>query len=304
MRPNRNVWWSERACRVRHAARRSALGWLCLGLSVLLSGGALHAETVEVLPERSSSRPIAPRYTLHEDGGVSVRICFNWSCARRETLTFTATEMSAVRGQMGLCPAADLYSRLQRLRLGVWQMETLAQKYQPLLGRDKGVNDRDPDGDGRMDCVDNATNTNTYLRVLAELGLLDGWRIGDPEVRDALSSQVHWTAAIEDERSGERWAVDSWFRPNGHLPFVTPIDAWSSGLTPWEPPFSHLNRAPRYSYELCEAVARERQMLLGRADSGRDDSGLADPDRGHSGRDHSGPDHSGRADIADRDPRE
>lgn len=199
-----------------------------------------------------TARPLAPDYRIHADGAVTQRVCFNWSCKSRERITMTAVDMAGVARQMALCPGDRLHDRLQRLRIGIWQMEALAEKYQPLFANDEAVNDRDRALEGRMDCVDNASNTTTYLNVLHDLGLLQGWSIGAPVVRQRFSDLVHWTAVVIDSGDGNAWSVDAWLRPNGHLPFVMPLKAWKSNQVPWDPPFAALNPAPRYSRQLCE----------------------------------------------------
>jgi hypothetical protein len=201
----------------------------------------------------STSEPLAPDYRIHADGSVTQRICFNWSCASRQRLTFTRTDMTEVARQMAQCPGNGWHTRVQRLRIGIWQMERLAQKYQPLLANDAAINEDDQDREGRMDCVDNASNTTTYLHVLGSLGLLPGWTVAAQQVRGRFSFQVHWTAIVVDQRGAGAWAVDSWFRPNGHLPYVMPAAEWNSGRIAWEPPFAALNPSPRFSSQLCGA---------------------------------------------------
>ncbi|RME32408.1 MAG: hypothetical protein D6786_10680 [Gammaproteobacteria bacterium] len=208
--------------------------------------------------------PAAPAYSIGEDGSVSLRICFNSSCRRTEWLRFTADEVAQVTSLLELCPSPDLRSRLQRLRIAVWQMERLAGLHEPLLANDREVNDRDIALDGHTDCVDNATNTTTYLSILKDLGKLPGWRVGEPRVRDPLDfNQVHWTAMVVDEQTGAEWSVDSWFRPNGHLPFVLPLRAWKEGARGWAPPYASLNPYPRYRELLCprEGLAEGRVSL-------------------------------------------
>ncbi|MGE0384326.1 MAG: hypothetical protein AB7Q97_06305 [Gammaproteobacteria bacterium] len=198
------------------------------------------------------SRPLPPEYRLHADGSVTLRLCFNASCARRQRLTFTAADIAHVAGQLAVCPRAGVRDRLQRIRIAVWQMQVLAQKYQPLLGNDLAVNDREYGVQGRLDCVDSSSNTATYLGILAELGHLPGWTVARPRVRDWYDfNQVHWTAVVQDQASGELWAVDSWFRPNGNLPFVLPLADWKAARRGWEPPLDALNPYPRTSAELC-----------------------------------------------------
>lgn len=199
----------------------------------------------------STTRPLPPDYLIHADGSVTLRLCFDWSCRSRQHLTFTATEMTEAARQMELCPGDGLYDRLQRLRIGIWQMEELAEKYQPLLANDEAVNTRDQDRRGRMDCVDNASNTATFLHVLRDLGLLPGWSIEAPQVRDRFSVTVHWTAVVVDTQNRDSWSVDAWFRPNGHLPFVMPLADWEGGRIAWKEPFAVWNPSPRYSNQLC-----------------------------------------------------
>jgi hypothetical protein len=159
--------------------------------------------------------------------------------------------MNEVARQMAMCPRDVQQDRLQRLRIGIWGLETLAQKYQPLLANDEAINDTDQDRDGRMDCIDNASNTTNYLHVLQGLGLLPGWSTRNPQVRDRLWLSVHWTAVVVDTQSAESWSVDSWYRPNGYLPFVMPLADWADDRLPWETPFVSRNPYPRSSDQLC-----------------------------------------------------
>ncbi len=201
-----------------------------------------------------TARPLDPDYRIHADGSVTQRVCFNWSCRSRQSITMTAADMAEVAKQMAQCPGSRLHDRLQRLRIGIWQMEALAEKYQPLFANDEAVNDRDWALDGRMDCVDNASNTTTYLNVLHDLGLLPGWSMEAPRIRNRFSELVHWTAVVSDSnsRDADSWSVDAWLRPNGHLPFVMPLKAWKSDKVPWDSPFAILNPAPKYSSQICE----------------------------------------------------
>lgn len=199
-----------------------------------------------------NTRPLPPEYRLGSDGSVSLRICFNSSCARTEVVTFTAADMGAVSAQLALCPSAELYVRLQRIRIGVWQMGMLSQKYLPMLANDREVNDREYGVEGRTDCVDNASNTTTYLQILADLGQLPAWHVEAPSVRSRFDiNAVHWTAVVSDRGTEGRWAIDSWFRPNGNLPIVIPLTSWKAAQKGWEAPFDVLNPNPRYSNELC-----------------------------------------------------
>lgn len=205
----------------------------------------------------ASSEPLVsprrPDYRVSELGSVSLSVCYNWSCAEVRRLELGAKELTQVVRQMDLCQGDGIHDRLQRLRIGVWGMELLAMRYIPALGNDRAVNDRDADLEGRTDCVDNASNTSNFLALLAELGAIPGWTLGKPRVRDLFTKDVHWTATVMDQASGATWAVDSWFRHHGHLPFVSPVADWETGRKPWEPPLDRFNPYPEALRKLCPA---------------------------------------------------
>mgnify|MGYP001816755304 FL=1 len=166
--------------------------------------------------------------------------------------------MLAVKAQLQTCPAGEGRSSntgnkpgLQRVRIGIWQMELLAKKYYPPLANDLPVNDQEYGVEGRTDCVDNSTNTTTFLHVLSELGWLPGWSIEPPAVRKPWDiNRVHWTAVVKDV-AGKHWSVDSWYRRHGHLPFVMPLINWQREERAWDMPHQNFNAYPKLVTELC-----------------------------------------------------
>jgi hypothetical protein len=201
----------------------------------------------------SVSFPLPPKYAIEPNGSVRLRICFNWSCSSRANVTFTPDDMALLTERMTACSGQSLNDRLQRLRIGIWQMELLAQKYLPILANDRAINDFEVGVKGRMDCIDNSTNTTNYLHVLKDMGALTGWIISSPKVRNRFDlNGVHWTAVIMDTETGLPWSLDSWYRPNGHLPMVMPLESWIQGKKGWEPPFERLNATPHSVDDLCD----------------------------------------------------
>jgi hypothetical protein len=81
---------------------------------------------------------------------------------------------------------------------------------------------------GQLDCIAESMNTTTYLRLLANDGLLRHHRVEPREKRTSWLVSVHWTAVIRDLSSGTRYAVDSWYRDNGQPPHILALDAWRS----------------------------------------------------------------------------
>ena len=225
----------------------------CLALVIGHSGMADAAASQQLFRgDYGSSAPLSPEYTIDQDGSVTLRICFNWSCARKRTMTFTPDDVALLKSQMAICRGKGLEDRLQRVRIGIWQMELLAQKYLPSLANDLAINDFEAGVDGRTDCVDNATNTTTYLHILQGIQELDGWQVSSPKVRNLFDvTSVHWTAVIIDTESKTPWSVDSWYRPNGHLPMIMPLASWIAEKKGWEPPFNRMNATPHSVYDLC-----------------------------------------------------
>jgi hypothetical protein len=224
-----------------------------------LVGSASSHPILDNARESSVSSPLPPDYVIDPDGSVTLRICFNWSCARRQTMTFTPADMALLKRHMAVCSGTSLHDRLQHVRIGIWQMELLAQKHQPLLANDLAINDFEAGVEGRMDCVDSASNTTTYLHILRDIRELPGWRVSSPKVRSRFDiTAVHWTAVIIDTKSGLPWSVDSWYRPNGHLPMVMPLASWIDKKKAWNPPFARLNSTPHSIDELCKTGAPNR----------------------------------------------
>ncbi|MBE0627136.1 MAG: hypothetical protein IH606_20240 [Burkholderiales bacterium] len=86
---------------------------------------------------------------------------------------------------------------------------------------------------GQMDCIDESTNTTTYLRMLQKYGLLRWHQVAERATRWSLLTWPHTTAVIEERAGLAPWAVDSWFLDNGEPPFVLPLRTWRDG---WRPP--------------------------------------------------------------------
>ena len=86
---------------------------------------------------------------------------------------------------------------------------------------------------GQMDCVDEATNTSVYLTLLQNAGLLR-WHVVDYRISRGVGSlqAPHFTAVIKEIQTGRKYAVDSWFRDNGEIPYIIPLSVWKGG---WKP---------------------------------------------------------------------
>ncbi len=80
----------------------------------------------------------------------------------------------------------------------------------------------------QFDCVDTTANTTSLLVLLDRLGLLRHHEVSTPISR-LLAGGPHFTATIQDKRSGQRWTVDPWTHDNGQLPDVWKVERWVAG---------------------------------------------------------------------------
>ncbi|MEF2146108.1 MAG: hypothetical protein V3573_11740 [Desulfovibrionaceae bacterium] len=101
-------------------------------------------------------------------------------------------------------------------------------------------------GAGQLDCIAESVNTSVYLLMLQGSGLLNYHVVGAPERRGTFIFYPHNTAILVERDSGQAFAVDSWFRENGALPAVVPVQLWKDGWRPVpqaEQPEAHDNTA-------------------------------------------------------------
>lgn len=91
---------------------------------------------------------------------------------------------------------------------------------------------------GQLDCIDESTNTTTYLLILQKQGLLKWHETLNHVTRGYfIFGWPHSSAAIKEiqtslDGSQKKFAVDSWFEDNGMRPHIIPLSLWRSG---WKP---------------------------------------------------------------------
>lgn len=80
---------------------------------------------------------------------------------------------------------------------------------------------------GQMDCIDESTNTRSLLLHLAAHGHLKHHDVQMNVSRGFLldARYFHSTSVVKD-KSGQRWAVDSWYDPAGGTPDIMPLEEW------------------------------------------------------------------------------
>ncbi len=149
--------------------------------------------------------------------------CFDFGCKSTREIDYSERHWRQVRAVFdgGI---HDREEEKQAIRRAIALMESISGE---LAGThlDKAGNYPGYDLARQMDCIDESTNTYQYLHALERLQLLK-WHRVDLKQRRIVWFLTHWTATITEIDSGKRFAVDSWYRDNGELPYIQPIEDW------------------------------------------------------------------------------
>ncbi|MGQ0526947.1 MAG: hypothetical protein ACT4OY_02780 [Alphaproteobacteria bacterium] len=92
-------------------------------------------------------------------------------------------------------------------------------------------------GHDQLDCVDESTNTTTYLYMLDQAGVLKFHTVLGAVVRLPLVHAGNWphqSAMIREDKTGDYYVVDSWFRNNGADADIVDLPTWRAGWKPEE----------------------------------------------------------------------
>lgn len=154
----------------------------------------------------------------------SLTICSGYSCARRPRLHFSGNQLRYVdRTMKNIRTGAQ-----ERMAIGQligWQ-ERVAQKRFGLPQDNAKATGFDL-GAGQMDCIDESTNTISFLQLLEARGLLKFHTIKGYRDRGLIiDGRLPHTTAVITEQSGQNWAVDSWYRAGGEPPVIVPLKTW------------------------------------------------------------------------------
>lgn len=149
--------------------------------------------------------------------------CYDFGCKTTQKLHYSADNWAEIKALF--TPASiDKAAEKQTIRHAIALMERISGAMSGTF-RDKGGNYPGYDISQQMDCIDESTNTFQYLSALEELGLLK-WHRVEPKQRRIVWLATHWSATITEIDTGERFAVDSWYRDNGELPYIQPLADW------------------------------------------------------------------------------
>lgn len=168
----------------------------------------------------STERLAASREPLQLDG-----IPVSYGHRREEAImAISDDEWQALAELFSPPPASALEERLA-VRKAVAMLEQVAGR-QTSTFRDWRMDDLNPAGAGCLDCIDEAVNTTTYLRLLEERGLLHHHEVMEKAFRGPLQLDTHYAGQLREKSTGELYVVDSWFLANGWPPYVQKTGDW------------------------------------------------------------------------------
>lgn len=163
---------------------------------------------------------------------ITIAVCWGYGCANRDSVTIDRAEWDRIRRQL-MPPATDPVGERRQVGRAIAEFEHIVG---PKTGTDADKGGTFPGlfRDGQMDCIDESSNTTTYLELLAAHGLLRWHKVGADTTRGYfVFGWPHTTATLQEKATGKDYAVDSWFFDNGAAPVIIPLEQWRGG---WNPP--------------------------------------------------------------------
>lgn len=161
----------------------------------------------------------------------TVSVCHAYTCKMQTKFRFTDADIDELRAIFKKVKTED--SAAEERRAVAYAIGWIETRVGKAIGTDKDEPGMDFGASGKasqQDCVDESTNTTSYLLVLQNNGLLKYHTVGTPFAKDQLwrgvSGWTHWTAVLKENSSAQRWAVDSWIYANGENPAVVEVEKW------------------------------------------------------------------------------
>ncbi len=158
-------------------------------------------------------------------------MCHAQGCKEVEQLSLSDNEWQRIQAHF-LPPASSAQQERQQIAQAIAEFEKIIG---PKTGteQDKARLFAHMGSPGQLDCIDESTNTTTYLNILKKQGLLRWHEPMDHVTRGFfIFGWPHSSAAMREIHSEQEFAVDSWFEDNGKPPHIVPLELWRDG---WEP---------------------------------------------------------------------
>jgi hypothetical protein len=165
-----------------------------------------------------------------------VVICHAYGCKMKTPYRFTSANIAEITREMRRVKRNN--SPAEERRAIAYAIGLMERQVGAAIGiKDKAGMQWTASGDPTQeDCVDESTNTTSFLTVLQSNGLLHYHTVQGPLGEDNMLYGTligrpvkywpHYTAIILETKTGQRWAVDSWIGDNGENPSITKLENW------------------------------------------------------------------------------
>jgi len=159
-------------------------------------------------------------------------ICNHHACTRQAEVGVTTEQWQQIVNVFTpVAPSAD--SERGQIAAAIGLMEQLMGPQANTFADQACDNFKEPLESFQLDCISEATNTTTYLRLLEQEELLRWHRVSYPARRTVLAFFIpHSSAVVRQLDSGELYAVDSWFYANGENAVIVPLELWRQNYYP------------------------------------------------------------------------
>ncbi len=205
-------------------ARLSRSGLCLAAIAAFALAGCTHQPSNNALEHYSTFEVPAPQ-------GATVHVCSAYGCRTQTKVKFSAVQLDEIRDVMKTTAKDD--TPAEERRAVAYAIGWLERHVGERIGtkHDRAGMDFVASGDPQQqDCVDEATNTTSYLKLLATHGMLKHHTIAAPFAKEnylrGISGWTHWTAVLRENKNGQKWAVDSWLGKNGVNPAVVEAEKW------------------------------------------------------------------------------
>jgi len=189
-----------------------------------LFNGLAHADMTEI------TRIFHQNPTLNQ-----FEICQGGGCYEADKVSLSEADWLPIAKLFNPLPANAEAERKQ-ISLAIGALEEIVGKKIGTSGDLAGTFDNSA-YKGQQDCNDEAINSTTYMRLLQQKGYLKFHVIEDMHTRNFFfTGWPHTTAVILESKSGDRFAVDSWFYDNGHAATIVPFAQWKDNYKPDDSP--------------------------------------------------------------------
>ena len=161
----------------------------------------------------------------------TVYVCHAYGCQMKTKFRFTEADLAELGALMETTRKAD--TAFEERRAVAYAIGWIERRVGDAIGTKDDRAGMDFAGSGdptQQDCVDESTNTTSYMMVLHSNGLLRHHTVARPFAKDQLwrgvAGWTHWTAVLQENATPQRGAVDSWIYATGENPAIVEVENW------------------------------------------------------------------------------